>query len=267
MGIDYAIQYDCDPKRALTLEGLMVRLKGRDRADAVIQLYRDQGDKRSPANMGFEMVRRLPDGSEETQTIVVQDLLDLAAELTPWEPYCIDCPANRAGGPFGCVGAINYPLSEQAERWLLDQLPDNNHPLPFMLLQGAIREMGYRGESVAPLRAQEGVFLEAPQPLERDLEAVRVTGDQVFELLFMSGPIHPAHGSMLLQFFGGISPDLDADTIMQLAAPPSQDWIDEHIPFLHVIQRSDDVTILALKQFLYAVYVAYRLAVPVLLDV
>jgi len=267
MGIDYVVQYDCEPKHALTLEGLMIRLKGRDRADAVIQLYRDQGDMRTPTNMGFEMVRRLPDGSEETQVVVVQDLLDMAAELTPWESHCIDCPANWSGGPFGCVGAINYPLSEQAERWLLDQLPDNEHPLAFMLLQGALREMGYTGQSVATLRAQQGMFFEAGQPLERDLEAVRVTGDQVFELLFMSGPIYPAHGSMLLQFFGGISPDLDADVIMQLAAPPSQDWIDAHVPFLHVVQRSDDVTILALKQFFYALYIAFRLGVPVLLDV
>jgi hypothetical protein len=268
MGIDYIIHYECDPKQALTVEGLMIRLKSRDRAQTIIQFHRDQGDYRPPSEMGFEMVRRLPDGTEETEILLVQTLLDLAAELVPWEPACIDCPANRTGVSFGCVGAINYPLSTCAERWLLDQLPDNNHPLPFMLFQKAIRELGYTGDSVAALRAQSGVFLESPDPQKRCLsDALRVNGNQVFEILFLSGPIQPAHGSLLLQFFNGISPDLDAGEMMQLAAPPSLAWIDEHIPFLHTIGASDDVSIKALKNFFYALHIAYRLQVPVLLDV
>ncbi len=267
MGIDYIIHYDCLPKQAMTVEGLLIRLKSRERAQAIIQLYRAQGDQRPPSAIGFEMVRRLPDGTDETEIIIVQDLLDRAAELETWETHCVGCPANRIGAPFGCVGAINYPISAQAERWLLDQLPDNNHPLPFMLFQKAIRELGYTGDSAAPLRAQVGTFLEAPDALERDLEAVQVNGNQVFELLFLSGAIGPAHGSLLLQFFGGISRDLDADIIMQLAAPPSLAWIDEHIPFLHRSDPADDPSVMALKAFFRALYIAYRLQVSVLLDV
>jgi hypothetical protein len=267
MGIDYIIHYDCEPKRALTLEGLMNRLKGRDRAAKIIGLYRDQGDRRSPSQMGFEMVRRLPDGTEETEVVIVQDLLDAAAELAPWEPYCLGCPANRTATPFGCVGTINYPISSAAERWLLDQLPGNDHPLVFMLLQKALHEMGYTGEAAVPLRAQSSVFLENPEPLERDLGGVPVTGDQVFELLFLSGPIRPAHGSLLLQFFGGISPDLEADVMMQLAVPPSQAWIEKNIPFLLAPAVSDDASIASLKEFFRALHIAYRLSVPVLLDV
>lgn len=66
MGIDHEIHYDCEPKRALTLAGLAGRLKGRDRAGRVLQLYREQGDHRPPSQIGFEMVRRTPDGTEET---------------------------------------------------------------------------------------------------------------------------------------------------------------------------------------------------------
>jgi len=267
MGIDYIIHYDCVPKRAFTVEGLMGRLKGRDRARAVIQLYRDHGDQRPPSKMGFEMVRRLPDGTEETEIIIVQDLLDVAAELEPYETYCVDCPANHAAMAFGCIGTINYPISAQAERWLLDQLPGNDHPLAFMLLQKAIYDIGYSGEAGSRLRTQEGVFLESVVPLERDLDGVRFSGDQVFEMLFLSGPIQPAHGSMLLQFFGGISPDLEADEIMQLAAPPSWEWIIQHIPFRHSYSSSDDVSTAELKAFFHALYVAYKLGEPVLLDI
>ena len=55
MGIDYIVDLDCAPKRALTVEGLMGRLKGRDRAEKIIQLYRDQGDMRPPQQMAFEI--------------------------------------------------------------------------------------------------------------------------------------------------------------------------------------------------------------------
>ncbi|WP_119072813.1 hypothetical protein [Aggregatilinea lenta] len=266
MAIDYVIHYDCEPKRTLTLEGLMGRLKGRDRAAAIIKLYRDSGDQRSPKEMGFEMVRRSPEGGEETEVIVVQDLLDAAEELIPYQPYCAGCPANRIGVPFGCIGTINYPISYEAERWLIAQLPDNEHPLPYMLLQRALREMNYTGEHTAHLRADPGVFFESDTPPDREFGGVTITGDQVFEMLFLSGPIYPAHGSLLLQFFGGVPADLDADVMMQLAVPPSQDWLDEHVPFQHTHAPGDDVSTTALKEFLYAVYLAFRLGVPVLLD-
>lgn len=267
MGIDYIIYYDCPPKQALTLEGLMGRLKGRDRAQAIIELYRNEGDQRPPSEMGFEMVRRLPDGTEEKEIVVVQNLLDAAQELVPWEERCTGCPANHLGVPFGCIGTINYPISIQGERWLLDQLPDGDQPLVYVLIQSAIREMRYTGHSAAKLRARLGVFFESDRVLTRDLGNIQVTADQLFEMLFLSGPIHPAHGSMLLQFFGGIAQDLDADVMMGLADPPSQAWIDEHIPYVHVIAPGDDGTILTLKGFFRALYAAYRLGVPVLLDV
>ncbi len=267
MGIDYVIHYTCQPKQALTLEGLIGRLKGRDRAKAIIQLYRENGDQRPPSQMGFEMVRRLPDGSEESEVIIVQDLLNSAAELTPWEPYCATCPANRVEEPFGCIGTINYPISEKAERWLLDQLPKRENLLSFMLLSKAIKEMGYTGDAASRLRSQEEVFLESTVAPVRDFETFTVSGNQIFEMLFLSGHIQPTHGSLLLQFFGAIPTDLEADTMMQLAVPPSQEWIDQNVPFLLKPQRGDDISITSFKAFFQAIYIGYRLSVPVLLDV
>ncbi len=267
MGIDYVVHYDCEPKRALTLEGLMARLKGRERADAIIELYRAQGDTRPPREMGFEMVRRTAEGGEEQEVIVVQDLLDAAEELMPWEKYCVGCPANHMGRPFGCIGAINYPLSLAGERWLLDQLPGNDYPLVYLLLQKAIHEQGYHGEAAARLRAQSGVFLESGETPVRSVDGFVVTGDQVFEMLLLSGHIRPAHGALLLQFFDAIYSDLDADIMMRLADPPSVEWIDQTVPFLQRAEPSDDETVAALKRFFHALYTAYRLGVPLLLDV
>ncbi len=267
MGIDYVVHYDCEPKRALTTAGLVGRLKGRERADTIIRLYREEGENRPPSEMAFEMVRSAADGSEQREVIVVQDLLDAAEELKPWAHFCEGCPANRIGAPFGCIGTINYPLSLQGERWLLGQLPDHRHPLIFTLLQSAIREHGFSGMSGAGLRTQQGVFFEAAQTPERDLEAIRLDGNQVFELLFLAGPIAPAYASLLLQFFGAISQDLDADVMMQLSDPPSDDWIEARVPFLLRHDDRDDATVAALKEFFWALYLAFRLRVALLLDV
>jgi hypothetical protein len=187
--------------------------------------------------------------------------------LDPWEQHCARCPANVGKRAFGCTGAINYPLTAAGESWLLEHLPDNRHPLIFMLLPRVMRDMGYTGERGAALRAEPGVFLASAQAPVRDLGALTVSGDQVFEMLFLSGPIYPAHGSLLLQFLGAVPRDLDADVMLQLSNPPSPAWIDEHVPFLHAPDASDDPTIGALKAFLYALYVAYCLGVPLLLDV
>src|SRR5690606_23769631 len=110
MAIDYVIDLDCIPKQTLGTMGILERLKGRDRAHAIIQLYRQNGDNRPPSEMGFEMVRTAADGNEETQVIIVQHLLDSADELIPLEHHCDGCPANRTGDPFGCMGQISYPI-------------------------------------------------------------------------------------------------------------------------------------------------------------
>src|SRR5512134_2442897 len=111
MAIDYIIDYACIPKQTLGTVGIIERLKARDRAHSVIRLFRENGDQRPPSEMGFEFTRTSPDGVEETRVIVVQEMLDRAAELDPLAQHCVGCPANVSGQPFGCVGFVQYPIS------------------------------------------------------------------------------------------------------------------------------------------------------------
>ena len=87
MAIDYVIDYGCEPKRKLTTEGIVERIKSRERAHTIIKIYRENGDARPPSEMGFEFTRSTPEGEEETELIVVQDILDQANELKPLEPH------------------------------------------------------------------------------------------------------------------------------------------------------------------------------------
>jgi hypothetical protein len=266
MAIDHVIDLDCVPKRALTTPGILARIKARNRAEAVIQLYRDHNDHRPPSEMGFELVRRTPDGHEETQTVVIQDLLDDAAELDPLAQHCAGCPANRTADSFGCFGFIGYPISRAAELWLLKQLPGPEEPLIFLLLRQTATDYVFRNENVAQMRATPGIIFESGERFARRFEDVQITTDQVFEMLFLNNTIEPAHAALLLLFFGAIPRDMDAETLMKLTQADRSAEVGRDTPFLLQPDPADDESITALKAFFKALYLAYRLNVSLSLD-
>lgn len=265
MAIDYIIDYDCVPKQTLGAAGILERLKGRERAESIIQLYRQHGDDRSPKEMGFEMVRTAADGSEETQIIIVQHLLDSAEELRPLEHHCDGCPANRTGDPFGCMGKISYPLSPFGEAWLLNQLPEPTETLVWLLLRQGIIDLNYDGSTVKPLRAAGTTHFSEQRTIQRVLGEITVDSDQVFEMTFLLGHIQPNHAGILLLFFNAIRRDLETDEIMRIGTmPPDQR---AEYDFRITVSASDDPTTAELKQFLYALYLAWQLNMRLLLDV
>lgn len=265
MAIDVVIDYDCVPKQTLGTEGILERLKGKDRADTIIGLFRRNGDQRPPSEMGFELTRSAADGSTETQILVVQHLLDAADELKPLEHYCEGCPANSARRPFGCMLRIGYPISGAAEEWLLNRLPMPDEPLTWLLLRQGIRELHYDGSSVAPLRAASRTHFAEPVSVSRKLGELTVTADQVFEMTFLLGNIQPSHGGILLLFFNAIRRDLEANDIMRIGSMP----LEERAQYAFLIQPDpgDDTSTGEIKQFLHALYTAWRLNVPLILDV
>src|SRR5260221_7379594 len=177
MAIDYVIDLPCIPKETLTTPGIMMRLRGRQPANAIQKLYRDHGDTRAPSEMGFDMVRRLPDGTEETQVIVVQDMLNEVADLEPLAHHCTGCPANRTQQPFGCFGYINYPISRAAELWLLKQLPSPDEPLIFLLLSRTMRDFAFKNEQIAAMRDRPGVFFQTAERFAKNLEDAQISTD------------------------------------------------------------------------------------------
>ena len=267
MAIDYIIDYSCVPKQALSSAGILDRLKGRARAETIIRLFRENGDDRPPSQMGFEFERSAADGETETQVIVVQDLLDQAAELTPYEPACEGCPANLRSMPFGCIDSIQYPLTEQSERWMLDHLPNIDQPLLWLLLRQSVQEMGYDGQAVEPLRAN-GVYFESTHVLKRDMQDFVFNSDQLFEMMFLLGHIQPSHAGVLLQFHNAVPRAPEANDILQIMNQTlTADEIAERYPFTMTDDANDDRTIAELKRFFRAIHRAWQLGVAVIMDV
>lgn len=267
MAIDYVVVFGCVPKQTLGTAGILERLKGRARAQTIIGLYRKSGDARPPSEMGFELSRTNAQGEEETQIVIVQSLLDAAAELDPLAHHCVDCPANVTGEPFGCMGLIQYPISAAGEVWLLKQLPSPDEPLPWLLLRQTLTEMGYTGAATAPLRTT-GSYFEEPGGFERNLGEFQATANQLFEMTFMLGHILPAHAGALLLFFNAIPRNgeaADITIVLDRMLPPDQ--LRARFPFQHAPDDADDRTTAELKQWLYALWHAWSLNARVLLDV
>lgn len=265
MAIDYAIELPCPPREALATEGIFDRLKHRERAAAVIRMYREAGDDRPPSEMGFDFTLSTSQGEEETELIIVQDALDYANELDAHAYHCRDCPANRTQMPYGCAGFIQYPISGRAEAWLLNQMPlPHEAPLVWLLLKQGVEQFVYDGQSVHSLRGN-AVYFEDRVASLRGLGEFTMTADQVFEMVFGVGDIQPNHAGLLLLFFHGIRRDLEAPDIMHLTPAPAD--ADERLPFLMSITPEDDTTIAEFKQFFHALYIAWRLNVPLKLDV
>lgn len=267
MAIDYIVDYGCAPKATLGTAGILERLKGRARAETIIRLYRKSGDTRPPSEMGFELSRTNAQGDDETQVIVVQTLLDEAAELDPLASFCAACPANVTGEPFGCMGLVQYPISAASEIWLLKQLPSPEEPLPWLLLRQTLTEMGYTGAAIAPLRTNSTYFQET-NGFARDLGEFQATTNQLLEMMFMLGHILPAHAGALLLFFNAIPRNGEADDVtLVLDRLLPTDELRARFPFQFTADESDDATVGEFKQFLYALWHAWSLNVRLLLDV
>lgn len=265
MAIDYVIDYDCVPKQTLGTDGIVERLKSRERAETIISMFRQNGDDRPPSEMGFEFTRSTPEGEEETQLVVVQDILDYVADLNPIAHHCRGCPANRTGTPFGCTGFIQYPITGKGEEWLLNQLPSVNEPLVWLLLKQGVENFNYDGKQMAALRAEGDVYFEDNQAAFRFLGEFNLNANQIFEMIFVVGDIIPNHGAIMLLFYNAIErSELQANEIMALA-PADEEKIRKH-PFLHQIIQGDDRTIAELKEFFNAMYIAWALNVKLKID-
>lgn len=272
MAIDYIIEYDCVPKQILTANGIIERIKEKERAESVIQWFRAAGDTRDPIDMGFEFSKSTPDEQGEKQVIVVQDLLDHVADLEPLEHHCKGCPVNRTGRPFGCMGFVHYPITARAESYLLDRLPVPDEPLVWLLLKQGVRELGYDGSSIKALRdadnnAEDGArtYFELPIAPQRRLGEIRVSGDQMLEMIFGVGDrIIPNHAGILLLFFNAIDRNLEADDIRRISSANAD--IRERFDFVMSADPNDDDTVHELVAFFHAMYLAWKANATLFID-
>lgn len=266
MAIDYAIRYACLPRRHMDDAHMIGLLKERERAEVIIRAFRANGDDRPPSEMGFEFTRTTPQGEEETELHVVQDVLDRVAELDAYASACEGCPANMLRQAYGCANFVQYPISSAAEVWLLNQLPTPSDALLWLLLKQGVEDFMYDGRTIMLLRQASDTYFEERVAPSRKLGEFDINADQVFEMMFiLENDMQPNHAGIMLLFFHAIPRDfLDAQDIMHIAPAPPDAL--ERFPFLFKHEAQDDKTIRELKNFFRAMYQAWVLNVPLFVD-
>jgi len=238
MVVEYSIDVPCEPKRRFRLEGLFDRLR---------RLARVMGNTAS----GWE---------ERTEARQAE------FELRPLAFHCGKCPANYAARAFGCCGIVQAPISEDAEEWLIELLPETlrgkpsvEGPSPGQLeavprLARRLRELGVNGKALDE-RYRKGTLLQARRGAVQRygflFGAPALSTSQIFQLLFAGETVTPADAELLCRALGVWE---DGET--------GDDGLPEVI-FTQPPDDEDDTSILQLKQFFLALMHGCSLGVPV----
>lgn len=216
MSIDYYGSFGCTVRERVTDEQLLAMHKAGNRADQMLaHLRRSPGShqERPESEWTFKIMVLTPDGPEESDARIA-DLIEQSLPLRELSTACAGCPHNVRNVPFGCGGAINYPISFRAERWLVDRLPDDLTSVRGRLLLRAIEDFEYDGRDIDAARARQDLYeskVPAIRTWGRWFSKKRITSSQILQMCFTLGHLQPAHAKMMAYFLGFIGDGASAE--------------------------------------------------------
>ena len=262
MAIDYVLGVDCEPKRELGIERLLALNRTRILARSALAHLREDGEERSPSEIEIQLTMRKPDG-DASRGVTLQDLIDEARPLDAVTGHCATCPAGLAR-EIACHRRIRYPIADHVEQWLMARLPTTLACSAGVLLVRGLAELGWNGEPAAKLRAAGDTYFESRVALGVRWEGenggnIEISSDQLFQMMFLVGPLAPAHCLMLALFTGVIPHDISLHDLKD-ATGRTRALAAAHVP----IEPDPDVEQVA--AFLRTLAIAARLDVPVLID-
>jgi hypothetical protein len=210
MAVDWILNLPCEPKETLGngdflagTDDLLARLKAGNQAEMIAEIARQEGESPEGKSVTIHVTR--VEGEDEEREVTYDELVAKARRLDPLAPACEDCPANALGQPFGCIGAINYPIPRAVEEWLASRLQPSS-AVGGKLFLAAIRDFGYTGEPIRGFR-EAGLF-ESDRAVKKKLKgglfsSESVTTDQLFQALFcVDEPLDPGHCFGVLLWLG-----------------------------------------------------------------
>ena len=261
MAIDYVLAARCEPQERLGIERLVELSRTRILARSMAAHLREDGDARAPRDIEIQLTTRTPSG-DSGKGVTLQDLLDQTAPLDEIAPYCERCPAGY-GRELACHRRIRYPIPERVEAWLMARLPVTLACTAGALLVRGIGELGWDGAPAAKLRAAGDTFFESRVPYgvrwEGATGTVEMSSDQLFQMMFLVGPLAPTHCLMLALFTGVIPHDTSLHDLKDAAGRGRA------LAGASIAPESDP-EIEQLAAFLRTLAVAARLDVPIYID-
>jgi hypothetical protein len=273
MAIDYSVVFECEPKRYFgqgdcgqgTLS-ILEALKSKNRAAALRQMVEQAG--KDPATAVVKLHVHDQDGNPIEKQATLADLEAHGRMLAQKGVLCTACPANFLGQPYGCCGAINYPIPETGETWLLSRLQPFGTIGAQMCLD-FLKQFKVTGESVLKLR-QSDFFESKTTPsvaLKKSLfSKISVTSDQILQTILHAGnPLAPADCFGLLLWLGAIRVDEKIPTelndqvaLFALGTPQAKQ---QHTR-LELGDQSSDAGVSAFQTLVMALYLCWLLDAP-----
>lgn len=255
MAIDYYGAFPCKVREAVSDDDLLRMEKARNRAYAVLEMMRSDpsmAQGKPESEWTFKAVVLGPDGPQETEMRVADALAD-AAPLESLARACVGCPNNIRATDFGCGGAVHYPITAQAERWLVQRLPDDLSTRRGQLLTRAIADFQFDGACIDAARSRSDLY-ESRVAAERKWggffsRKTHITSSQILHMAFAVGSLQPAHAKMVAYFLGFVNDDFSV----------AKDAANAPLP-------GDDDRTVELKYFFATAALAGTNAIPVLVD-
>ncbi len=261
MAIDYLLAMGCEPQKVLGVERLVGLHRTRILARTALAHMRDDGDPRTPQEIEVQLTTRKPEGPS-ARGVTLQTLLDEARPLDEVAPACATCPAGFTR-EFACHRRIRYPIPEHAEAWLMSRLPTTLECTAGTLLARGLGEFGWDGAPAAKLRAAGTTYFESRAPYgvrwQGEGGTIEISSDQLFQMMFMVGPLAATHCLMLALFCGVLPHDISIydlkDSAGRTRALAAAD-----------VPSQADADTEQLAAFLRMLAIAARLEVSVLID-
>lgn len=204
MAIDYAIQLPCAVRREMPEAKLLAMVKYKARADFAIEQFTQAAPRMELARMVNECtvtaLVRTPEGVAREMPVTIAQMLSMVAPLEELKSACVGCPANVAGRSFGCIGAINYPVTREAEEWLVARLPADAKDPGLSLLFKFLSDLHIDGAPVEANRARKDMF-ESQAPAVRTWggwigKKKKISSSQILHMLAFGGPVGPQQGTL-----------------------------------------------------------------------
>ena len=262
MAIDYVLGAQCGPQQRLGLDHLVSLHRTRILARSALAHMREDGDLREPHEIEIQLTMRKP-GGDSARGVTLQDLLDESAPLDQVSELCKQCPAELPR-EFACHRRIRYPIPERVEAWLMARLPTSLGCTAGALLVRGLGEFNWDGAPAAKLRAAGTTYFESRAPYGVRWEGdaggtIEISSDQLFQMMFLVGPLAPTHCLMLALFCGVIPHDT---SLHDLKDAPGR----ARALALANVPSEADPEIEQLAAFLRALAIAARLDVSILVD-
>jgi hypothetical protein len=262
MAIDYVIGVQCEAKRVIGVEQLVVLNRSRIIARVALEHARADGDQRPESQIPLQLATGAAGGPSFNST-TIGELKSASSALDAHGEECKTCPAAPRRLPFECHQRISYPISEDAEEWLMSRMPKDVTSAASSLLLRGVEEFKWTGGPVAKLRSKTGEYLESRVPYgvrwTVNDKPVEVSSDQILQLMFYVGHLAPTHCLMIALFCGAVD---HSASFHDLKDPVGRAKLLQHA----TVAPESIQSIEQIAQFIRTVATAARLEVPVFID-